>query len=206
MPSDFFHAKAGSTFTFDEYLTDSTNAIISGSRDTMTSTIIETNGYMGGKSVVFFVEEKHRGSIDTAYYAYETNGNLSVYVNPSDPSFLIWEIVPTGTEATIIRPSSYSFIGIDTSDTHDSTITSLVSAENITIKGQAVSAKKMLLRFRHVMALNRVKQLDLTIDNTLSYAPSLGYIVKNVSPSRRNPFGSGWINGKFQTLIDYNLK
>jgi hypothetical protein len=204
-PSDIVKANTGSTFTYDEYSTDSTNAIIVGSRDTMICTILQTSGYMGGKSGVLFVEEKRVSNRDTAYYSYESNNNLSVYVNPSDPSLPIWETVPTGTGVTIIRPTTYSFIGIDTTVVNDSTITSLVGTENMIIKGQSVSVKKMQLSFRHATWNSGGGALESKIDNFLYYAPSLGFIAKTSSVARPDPFG-GWIEGSSQTLIDYTLK
>src|SRR5436309_3381446 len=78
----FVKVKAGSTFTFDEYSTDSTNAIVAGSRDTMTGTILRTDGAIANMTGVLVVEEKRGQTSDTAYYAYESNGNLSVLTNP----------------------------------------------------------------------------------------------------------------------------
>ena len=204
-PSDFVKVNAGSTFTYDEYSTDSTNMIVAGSRDTMIGTILQTNSYKGVKLGVFFVEEKRGNKRDTSYYAYETNNNFSVDENPSNPSFLIWETIPTGTGTTIVRPTTYTFIGIDTTVVHDSTITSLFGTENITIKGQSISVKKMQFSFRHLATTGGVNGVESKIDNILYYAPSIGFIVKTTSVARPDPFG-GWIDGNSQILIDYNLK
>ena len=201
----FTKAKTGNVFVYDEYSTDSANVIIVGLRDTINAKVLLTDGNIGGKSGVLFIEEKRGSTTDTAYYAYESNNNFSVYANPSDPAFPIWETIPTGTGTTIIRETDYSVMGIDTSVTYDSTITSLLGTEIITIKDELVSTKKVQLRFRHVVFYNRVKWIDQTVDNILYYAPSLGFIVRTESSSRQDQFGD-WINGSYQTLIDYDLK
>ena len=202
-PSEFIHAKAGSTFTFDEYSTDSTNAINDGSRDTMISTILRTDGAIGGKSGVLLVEENRAGARDTVYYAYETNENLSY----SYPSYPTWETIPTGTGLRILRSTDYSlFSGPDTTAIHDSTITTLASTENIIIKGQTVSVKKMELSYRHRETYNGVNGIESKREIFLYYAPSLGLIVKKTSQSFKDPYGRGWVDGSYQMLIDYNLK
>ncbi len=201
--SEFIHAKAGSTFTFDEYSTDSTNAINDGSRDTMISTILRTDGAIGGKSGVLLVEENRSGVRDTVYYAYETNENLSF----SYPSFPTWETIPTGTGLRIVRSTEYSlFSGPDTTAIHDSTITSLIGTENVTIKGQSVSVKKLELSYRHRETYDGVNGIESQREIFLYYAPSLGLIIKKTSQSFNDPYGRGWVDGSYQMLIDYNLK
>ncbi|HEY3876340.1 MAG TPA: hypothetical protein VGM92_12765 [Candidatus Kapabacteria bacterium] len=202
--SEFVQAKAGSTFTFDEYSTDSTNAIIPGARDTMVSTVLRTDSSIDIKSNVLFVEEKRGSARDTAYYAYESNGNLSIYVNPSDPTLPFWETLPTGTGTTIVRATTYSLIGFDTTVVNDSTVSSLIGTESITVKGAPLSVKKMLLSFRHATTNSGVT-MESVLDETIYYAPSLGFIAKTSVPSRPDPFG-GWIDGGVQTLMDYDLK
>ena len=202
-PSEFIHVKAGSAFTFDEYSTDSTNTINDGSRDTMISTILRTDGAIGGKSGVLMVEENRGGARDTVYYAYETNENLSY----SYPSYPTWETIPTGTGLRIVRSTDYSlFSGPDTTAIHDSTITSLIGTENITIKGQSVSSKKIDLSYRHRETYNGVNGIESQRENFLYYAPSLGLIVKRTSQPFNDPYGRGWVDGSYQMLIDYNLK
>ena len=202
-PSEFIHAKAGSTFTFDEYSTDSTNAINDGSRDTMISTILRTDGAIGGKSGVLLVEENRAGVRETVYYAYETNENLSY----SYPSYPTWETIPTGTGLRIVRSTDYSLLsGPDTTAIHDSTITTLASTENIIIKGQSVSVKKMELSYRHRKTYNGVNGIESQREIFLYYAPTLGLIVKKTSQSFNDPYGRGWVDGSYQMLIDYNLK
>lgn len=202
--SEFVHANVGSTFTFDEYSTDSMNMVVAGSRDTMIATILRTDGNVGAKSGVLIVEEKRTNYTDTIYYAYESDNNLSV----SSPSSPTWETVPTGTGTTIIRASEYSLnSGPDTAVIRDSTITSLLGTENVTVKGQLITSKKMQIIYREVSTTNGVKGFDTKIQNILDYAPSLGFEVKAESPSGPNPFVSGgWVDGSIQTLIDYNLK
>jgi hypothetical protein len=202
--TEFSHTQVGSSYIFGEYATDSTSTVIEGSRDTVVSIVLQTDGSISMKSNVLVVEEKRGDLRDTMYYKYESNNNLSVYVK-ADGDFGLWETLPTGTGTRIVRATDYSFIGIDTNVTWDSTITALVGIENLTIKGQSVSVKKMLMTFRHVVTLNGEPWIDTQVDNFVYYAPSLGMIVKTSSEARPDPFG-GWINGTSQTLIDYELK
>lgn len=202
----FVKVKTGSTFTYDEYSTDSTNTMIPGSQITSVSTVLRTDGAIAGKTGVIVVENVRGLERDSSYYFYETNNNLSILVSDDDPNHGIWETIPTGTGTTIARGVEVEFIGIDTSVTRDSTITSFVGTENMTIKGTSVSVKKMRLTFRHVVLYNRVKMFDMTINADVYFAPTFGFITKTNSPARKDPFFGGWIEGTVQTLVDYDLK
>lgn len=202
-PSEFIHAKAGSTFTFDEYTTDSTNTINVGSQDTMICTILRTNGATGGKSGVLVIEEYRRGARDTVYYVYEANENFSF----SYPEFPTWTTLPTGTGTKIVRLNEYSlFGGTDTTAVHDSTVTSFIGTENITIRGHVVTVKTMELSYRYRETYNGVNGIESKREINFYYAPSLGFVVKKTSQAFNDPFGRGWLDGSYQSLIDYDLK
>lgn len=202
----FVKVKPGSTFTYDEYSIDSAEATIAGSQHAVVSTVLRTDGAVAGKTGVIVVQNVRGVEMDTSYYAYEANNNLSVLASDGNPNDGIWETMPTGTGTAIVRQTEFEFIGIDTSVTRDSTITSFVGTENMNINGQSVEVKKMQMTFRHVVLFNRVKILDVTVNNYLYYAPSLGFFAKTISTARKDPFLGGWIDGVIQTLIDYDLK
>jgi hypothetical protein len=196
----------GSSFTFDEYSTDSTHAIITATRDTMVSTVLRTDAVMQGKTGVVVVEDVRAASRDTAFYFYESNGDVSVLgaaMNTGDP---MWMLVPIGSGSRVVYATNNTFV----SDTFmtviiDSVIITVVGAVNVTVKGQSISCKKVQMTFKQIVTVNGQHGADPVVDNTMDFAPSIGFMVKTGSPSRPDPFG-GWIDGKFQALIDYVVK
>ncbi|HEY3875146.1 MAG TPA: hypothetical protein VGM92_06690 [Candidatus Kapabacteria bacterium] len=204
--SSFVKAGAGSTFTFDEYSTDSLNAIEPGSRDTLVSTVINTNGSIANKTGVIVVENVRASEHDTSYYAYENDNDVSMLTMSESTGEPIWMVLPVGTGTTVVTASADTMedLGIVTI-VRDSTIASLISSENITVKGQSVSTEKVQLSFREVITVDGVAGIEGKVDNLLYYAPSLGFMAKTTSPSRSDP-GGGWIDGSFQSLIGYDLK
>jgi len=202
-PSVFIHAKAGSTFTFEEYSTDSTNAIITGTRDTFVSTILRTDGLIGGKSGVLVVEEKRMDSKDTMYYFYESNNNFSTLLSAASGS---WFTIPvgTGTPAVTATADSSTDQGVTTIVRDSSSIT-LSGSENVTVKGQAIATTKVKFVLHELITVGGVNFLNASAENLIYYAPSLGFAIKTSSASRPDPAG-GWIDGTYQTLIDHDLK
>ena len=204
--SSFVKANAGSSFTFDEYSTDSTNAIEPGSRDTVVSTVISANGSIAQKTGVLVVENVRGSERDTSYYAYETNNNISTLTTSELTGEPIWMTLPVGTGTSIITASADTSedLGIVTI-VRDSTIASIIATESITVKGQPVSTQEVQLSFREIVAVDGIAAPETSVDNLLYYAPSLGFVVKTTSPSYPDPSGGGWIDGNFHTLIDYDL-
>jgi hypothetical protein len=202
--SEFIQAKAGSTFTYDEFSTDSLNAIVAGPRDTIVSTVLRTNGAIGGKTGVLVVGSTKGDARDTSYYAYETNSNASILVTSEITGNVRWATLPiaTGTTTKSVAVDSTTDQGV-TTITRDSLTFSLVGTESITVKGQAISTKKLKLAMHIVQTQDGVPVVTVTADDIFYYyAPSLGFVVKTTSPYLSDAFGNHE-NGRTTVLIDH---
>ncbi len=202
----FVKVKPGSTFTFDEYSTDSTNTMIPGSQITSVSTILRTDGAIAGKTGVVVVENARAGALDTTYFTYETNNNVSVLGTSPSTGVPLWFTLPVGTGVKSIASSADSATELGLTTVARDTITvSLLGTESMTVKGASLSVKKVQLSFHVVMTVNGLIFIDVTGDNLIYYAPTLGFIAKTSFPARQDP-GGGWTEGNVQTLVDYDLK
>jgi hypothetical protein len=202
--SEFIHAKAGSTFTFDEYSTDSMGMAVAGSQDTSVHTVLRTNGTIGSKTGLLVVEERKSNGKDTAYYSYETNNNVSLYfAGSSTPVFTL----PVGTGVAVNTVTADTVVDQgNVSITRDTNIVALIGTETLTVKGQSVPTKKIQMTFHEVTTVNGSTFVDASSNSIINYAPSLGFIVQTTSPSRPDPLFGGWTEGSRHTLIDYYLK
>jgi hypothetical protein len=142
------------------------------------------------------------------YIAYETNNDIALEMQLTDvglPS--LWVKIPvasggsavSATSATIeIYPGMMAVVS-------DSVTVSLVGTENMTVKGNSISVKKMNMNM-HILATSAgIPLMDMTVQYYVYYAPSLGFYAKTESPARPDPAG-GWVNGERLLLVDYNLK
>lgn len=205
-PSEFVKVKTGSSFTYDQYATDSTNAMIPGTQLTSVSTVLRTDGAIAGKTGVIVVEDVKSGVHDTTYYAYETNNNVSMFSASPATGEPMWLTLPVGTGITSVTTSADSATeqGITTVIRVTMTI-SLLGTESMTVKGAALSVKKLQLSYHQVMTINGIPLVDAKVEYMLYYASSLGFMAKMTSVPRRDPAG-GWVDGSVQALVDYDLK
>ncbi|MBL8000156.1 MAG: hypothetical protein JNL32_16155 [Candidatus Kapabacteria bacterium] len=78
-PITFVQPKVGSTYTYDQYATDTLNALpIASSRDTTVATFIQVGKSMFGKTNVSMIITESRNGADTSYMNYESNGDVSL--------------------------------------------------------------------------------------------------------------------------------
>ncbi|MFZ1730474.1 MAG: hypothetical protein WBQ23_10340 [Bacteroidota bacterium] len=196
----------GSSFTYEEYYTDSTNAVIAASRHVSVSTVLRTDSVMAGKSGVVVVANVTGSAQDTSFYAYESNNNFSVLgTSPStgDPT---WFTLPVGTGSQSISTAAGSITNMGiTIVVHDTITISLVGTEIMTVQNTTLSVKNLRHLFHEVIAINGQRYLDVTVENRIYYAPSLGMIAKSTTAPSPNPSG-GWTHGTVKTLIAYVLK
>ena len=202
----FTRAKAGSSYRYDYYTTDSLGAMRADSRDTIVSTVLRTDGAIGGKTGVVVVEERGRERRDTSYFVYETNNNLSMLAGFDPAGAPQWMTIPVGTGTTWITASS------DSADdagvmyvVRDSTVVSSSGNESLTIAGASVATKKIQIRARMIVLAEGATVMDVQGIFTLNFAPSLGFFVRMTSPGNPEPGGT-WNPGTYQSLISYELK
>lgn len=198
----FVKAKVGSTYTFDYFETDSTGAVIPGSRDTIINTIAETGVAFEGRTDVSVVEGFWGSPDDTLWFACEANNDVSLSLAISSRK-RAWAAMPinsntprtvdaadTMTESSVIRIERRIFTssreGIDT----------------IVIHGQSFPAVKTKLRVRTISILDGTTTLDDEQDLYVNWVPSLGYMSRAYTAGQRDPIGA---RGRDQQLLDYHL-
>lgn len=197
-------AKAGSTFTFEEFKTDSNNTLIAGSLDTVVTTILRADVSIAGKTGVLLVVEQGRSSLDTSYVFYEDDNDISIL---RDNSSNKWITVPVGTGSKWFASSSSTSTSGGVSRTFsDSTVISLLGTGSATIKAKTVSVKNMEIRYHYKGVQDGVTLYELVSTTTTKYAPSLGYFTSSESVGRRDPLTGDQIPGTVNKLIDYDLK
>ena len=205
-PSDsFVRAKAGSSFTYEEYATDSTNAMVAGSRDTTVSTFLQTSATVGGKSGVVVVEDVSRSGRDTTYFAYESNNNVSILAT-DESGAAQWLTFPVGTGTTITNSSSDTTVEQGMQYVIGQTMTMTAAGnENITANGRTIATKKIRMSYRVTITVDGELMLDLPAEYVYFYAPSLGFFVRGTSQARRDMTGD-WVDGSYRSLISSDLK
>ncbi len=199
--------KTGSTFSYDQYATDTTNAMpIASSRDTSVHTFLRTGITYAGKTNVSQILEKTRFSTDTTYINYETNGDISSYGSDGNGG-MIWGTIPIGSKTT------FSFTQADTTEVILGVTTRIkisvevkyVSEETLSIKGQSINVTKLKQSFIVATTVGGVMK-SKSADVFVYFAPSLGYIVKSDQPVQDGIFSSGKSKGHVMMLFDYTLK
>ena len=203
-PDTFTKVKTGSIFTYESFSTDSLGTPIAGPRDTSTSTVLQTDGVIGGKTGVIVVQNKRAGSIDTSYYANEMNNNVSLYGKSEFVSGARWSTFPfaTGGATNSVGMDSTQSGGVITI-TRDSLLMSLIGSENISVQSKTIATKKGKLAMHVVTTNDGAVSMNMFVDNMFYYyAPSLGFIVKSTSPYLSDQMGNHQ-NGRTQILISY---
>jgi hypothetical protein len=107
--------KTGSSFTYEYEVRGQENNIID--QGTTTSTLVKTNATAYGKSnVLIYVDEE----LDTNWYAKESNGNISTYVDKAsaemigltDGFWITFPISGAGAEERVIGEETITYDGV----------------------------------------------------------------------------------------------
>ena len=201
-------AKAGSTFTFDEYNTDTATGMpIAESRDTSVHTITRTGITFLGKSNVSEVSMLSSTDTSTVYFNYEANGDISFGYPGFSPASAIWVTYPisskTSSTVTLID-TSYTFFGV-TISAKTTLTSSYVGTESMTINGQSVSVIKIKMTSLTKTTTAGIPREDTSV-TYIYIAPSLGYLAKVDQAPMTIPVLGTKSEGSYSALIRYTLK
>jgi len=199
--------KTGSTFTQEEFRTDTTTgAPIPSTRETFTYTLSRTGISFFGKSNVSELTNVEPTDTSTIYFNYESNGDVSMFVHTSetDGEWLLLPISSKTTSTVTVMDTTIDVFGLQMKMKSTMT-TSYAGTENFTVKGQAVSTMKI----KNVI-LSSVSfaggNTESTSEASFYFAPSLGYFTKMETPVFIDPNTGEKAEGSVSILIDYNLK
>lgn len=206
-PISFVQPKEGSTYTYDQYATDTLNALpIASSRDTTVATFMQVGKSLFGKTNVSMIITEDRNGVDTSYLNYEANGDVSMGLDPGSGQ-MVWITVPVSSRV----PQSFSFTDtvVDGRDTAYRTVTwsvTYLATESMVVKGQTLSVEKCQSTASIDVTVVGSPAIRASVSQYSYYAPSIGYIVKTDVPVQYSPFDRTKEPGQATTLIDYELK
>lgn len=198
--------KMGSTFTDSVSTKDTTLTNQPGS--SVTYTLIDTNATVAGKSGVYvFVSSTTNpanAAFDTLYQHYESNGDLSVYVDFSAGGFNVgqeWVTFPFASQTTS-NITTFSTLLIDTV-TISGTVQGAGTATQ-TVDGNALSVEKSTLNSQAKSGL--IGTIPATANVT--YAPSIGLVTYQdiTEQGRISSFNLNLSGGSTSFLTSYTLK
>jgi hypothetical protein len=203
-PENYNKVATGTEFTYMKQYTDSNSVIIAGSIDTLVSTVVQSNITILGKPNAFLIEDLSQGYRDTGTYAYDSNNNVSILLELGDLGVApFWVTMPVATQGTLVAATADSTeIGPGEFAVLKVTVTSTAKgSESVTVGSQAVSSKKIGMTVHIERIVAGVKGFELSMTNDFYYAPSLGTLVKLVSPPMKDIISGNWMEGSIQTLI-----
>jgi hypothetical protein len=199
--------KAGSTFRYDTYSTDTTASLpIEGSHDTTLHTVLQSGMSFAGKTNVTMISTVNKYYTDTTYISYESNGDISV-LNPFNLEQNEWVIMPVGskTSTSIVLFDTTNIVSGVSNRNKISAEISNAGTENLTVNGKTISIIK--LKSATIFATTKAGVTSSVPGEKFTYfAPSLGYIVKTNQPVQVSPFGGKKQEGSVEMLLDYTLK
>ncbi len=203
----YIQTKSGSTFTFDEYATDTTTGLpVPGTRDTAVQTVLQTGMTYMGKTNVTKIHEISPSVDDTIYINYETNHDVSVFEATALDTEPVWNALPTGSKSSnsITSDTTVSVFGVPVETKISQTIAYLDN-ETMTVNGNSIGVSKLseTVSFTTISAGTSSTQSSL---GYFYYAPSLGFIARTEQPVQAALFGNGKAEGPVSTLINYSLK
>ncbi len=193
--------KAGSTFTFNQVRLDSLGRKISGSDVTHTDSVAETGISIYGKSNVMMTVVGSFGI--KKYYNFESNGDISEYVDYSDtpPLRSFWVTYPIQS----IGAKTYTLI--DTTVTVSGISSRITSKAIVSYEGSSrlpiYDSSLTMIKIKTVGVNTVTSSVQNRTDSLIAYyyfAPSIGYIAKY----REEPSSFG--DGLEQTLISFVLQ
>jgi hypothetical protein len=201
--------KIGSSFTYFEYSIDTTTGqVVPGSTDTSVETVAKTGMSYSGKSNVTMVVSSSIYGLDTSYINYESNGDISsVFSLGFMGSGSSWITIPVASKATntiALYDTTTYLLGVPT-ETKASLTASFVDNETVMVGSQSLSVEKIELLVTGTTTTLGVTQTQ-NIASYGYYAPSIGYIVKSLTPSFVDVTTGTKQEGNGSTLLSYILK
>ena len=186
--------KQGSIFIAYHSSKDSTGNIVS--PDTERQTVANTGLTIYGKmNVVESIQSQDGVALDTVYFHYETNGDVSVYA-----AYIGWLTAPFSSQTTTVHAVDTTIQGTHLvgSITLKGTGSGIIST--ISIKDKSFSTEKVSV----------TESLDAggysTVTSTaISFAPALGWIVLEDDAATRDPFSGALGTSSHIQVIDYTL-
>jgi hypothetical protein len=196
--------KMGSTFTDSVSVKDT--SLVNQPGSSVTYTLIDTNAAIAGKSGVYvFVSSSPNPAstaFDTLYQYYETNGDLSVYVDCSAGGFDVgqeWVTFPFASQ-TSSNITTFNAVLIDTI-----TISGIVQGSGTgtqTVDGNSIFVEKSTLKSQAKSAI--AGTIPATV--TITYAPSIGLVIYQDISESGSVFGENISGGSTSFLTNYTLK
>ena len=198
--------KAGSTFTHEEYDIDTTTGTpIPASKATYTYTFTRVGISLYDETNVSELTNADDPTDSPIYLNYESNGDVSLFTPISETSGK-WLLLPISSKTTTtitVMDTTIDFLGVSMQMKSTMT-TSYVGTENITVKGQSISAVKIKQATKFFVTIGGTTDESST-EATFSFAPSLGFLAKAETPVTTDPTSGSKYQGSLSTLIDYNL-
>ncbi len=213
--------KTGSSYMYENYMTDSTGAEIPGSRMTSTMTVAETGmNYMGRDNVHRMVASTG----ETTYLRYENNGDVSLYGSLSslagnmadqipisyDPGWITFPVA-SGTPGTLPPIDTsitlpYNGLPITAVVKGNGTVTS-IGSEEVTVGSEKLTAQRAVVRMNINASVFLLLSLNVTLTDTLWYSPKIGLITGEKGSMTTVPALMPGLNGgNGRTLTSYTLK
>lgn len=205
--------KAGSTYSFATYDTDSLGAKVPGSDSTRSFTCIAAGVNYAGKSDVYeFAPTTGGDEQDTVYMHYESNGDVSQHLSFSNGVLAAagWITIPfaskTATTTTlldsnVIDPDS----GIESHVVMKIT-TSGSGSESITVPAGTFTALKGTLTLTATVTAQGLTLLSMQNTGNIYFVPSIGYAAKTAGSANVDAFGTRTISGSVESLTSYTVK
>ncbi len=204
----FIQPKEGSFFNYDEYNIDTIKSErIPTSTDTSTETFVKTGMTYMGKTNVSMIVTSNKYGLDTSYFNYESNNDVSYNATFGDEPAK-WYTVPLFSKTTTTK------VVWDTTNPNPQQGEATHSSGNVTIsyigneamiyKGQSVNVLKIkqIITFIYVYP-NETE--TYTINAFAYYAPSLGYFLKREIPVMTNENGEKE-DGNVSNLVNHHLQ
>ncbi|MBK9246988.1 MAG: hypothetical protein IPM69_02475 [Ignavibacteria bacterium] len=199
--------KAGSTFRFYSYATDTTNSLpIEFSRDTTIHTFLQIGMNFAGKTNVSKISQTSRNHSDSTYLNFETNGDISIYSILGNGR-TAWVTVPIGSKTTtsMVATDTITIVSGDSIRNKFSSEFSYIGTENLTINGKTLNVIK--LKLTSIQSETKVGVTTTkTMDVFFYFAPTIGYYAKTDQPVQVPPWDDVKYEGNIEILLDYILK
>ncbi|MEO6939018.1 MAG: hypothetical protein ABI444_02605 [Candidatus Kapaibacterium sp.] len=192
-------AKVGSTFTFNAWREDSSLTKVSGSDETLTSTLLDTNHTAGGRSGVYFFQSAK----DSSFIHYEVDDDILEYVKPISAIPGIWLPLPVVSHITVTIPQLDSTVSGVNYKLSGNVVYN--GSSNITVGSESISAEQITTTINLQITTNGVPGNE-TIIMQKWYAKKLGYFVRTEESTSTSTTIFGTRSGKGKLLTSYSLK
>ncbi len=201
----FVQPKTGSVFVYESYSTDTTTILpIESTRDTARQTFLQTAMSYMGKTNVSKISNISTFFMDTTYFNYESNNDVSAFI--ADTASGRWITFPYSSKTPLSFTAfegTFDIFGVMTVVKSVASFT-YSSDATLTVKGSSIA----VLKFKQDVVTTSTAGGVSTTDTQTGFvyvAPSLGYVVKTEQFPYITSSGNK-ASGQVQNLIDYTLK